>query len=570
MQGHGEAAQAEPVLGFEVLLTQLIDQARDVLATQERLRGLLAASRMVNGDLALPVVLRQIVEAARQLVNARYGALGVLAVQGGLAEFVYSGIEEPLAEQIGPLPSGKGLLGALIDETTPIRLEHMAEDARSVGFPPHHPPMSSFLGVPIRVRDEVFGNIYLTESAAGRFSSDDEELVTALAATAGIAIANARLFEQSEHRQRWLHGSAEITRRLLAPIGEQPLALIARQVQQMADADVVSVVLPAADGDHLVVEVACGQEADQLVGTTYLRGGSLAGHVLEGASLNLADARSDARFWLHLAEFVPVGAVMALPLVGSKRIWGALVVGRLAGRAPFYDADLEMAATFATHASLALELADARAAAQKVVLLEERDRIARDLHDHVIQRLFAVGLNVERMVGASSDGDEAARLDQIVDELDDTIRQIRTSIFALRGPLGPRTGGARSAILAIVAEVGPLLPSEPRVKLVGPIDSVVSDEAIDDVGAVLREALTNVSRHARARTVDVTVTASGAQLCIEITDDGVGLAATTRRSGLENLRRRAEQRGGTLDVGTPASTRTDTKGTHLRWTIPLP
>lgn len=263
-QASAELAFADgPRLELDQLLTQLVSRAEDVMAAQGRLRGLLAANRMIIGELALPVVLRRIVEAACRLVNARYGALGVLAPDSGLQEFIYVGIDDETAARIGPLPSGKGLLGALIDDPRPIRLRTMSDDLRSVGFPPEHPPMSSFLGVPVRVRDEVFGNLYLTEASSGQFSAEDEELVTALAATAGIAIENARLFARAEQRQNWLQASAQITQQLLSAEGEDPLQLIARQTREVADADIVTVVLPTANPERLMVEVAAGAEADR-------------------------------------------------------------------------------------------------------------------------------------------------------------------------------------------------------------------------------------------------------------------------------------------------------------------
>jgi GAF domain-containing protein len=242
-----------PKLRLDELLAQLVARADEVIAAQDRLGGLLNANRRIIGDLALPVVLRRSVEAACQLVNARYGALGVLSPAGGLAEFINVGIDEDLARAIGHLPEGKGLLGALIDDPQPIRLRTIADDPRSVGFPPNHPPMSSFLGVPIRVRNEIFGNIYLTERIDGEFTLEDEELVTALAATAGVAIENARLYGEARRRQDWLEASAQITRQLLSVIGEDPLHLIARRAREVADADLVSVVLTTPDGERLMV-----------------------------------------------------------------------------------------------------------------------------------------------------------------------------------------------------------------------------------------------------------------------------------------------------------------------------
>jgi signal transduction histidine kinase len=567
-QGFGEV----PRLELDELLTQLIDRAQDVVAAQGRLRGLLAANRMIIGDLELHVVLRRIVEAACQLVNARYAALGTLAPDGGLDAFIYVGIGAETAARIGPLPSGKGLLGALIDDPRPIRLRAMSDDPRSVGFPPNHPPMNGFLGVPIRVRDVVFGNLYLTEPASGSFTAEDEELVTALAATAGIAIENARLFEQAQRRQRWLQASTQITRQLLSLEGEEPLALIARQARDIAGADIVSVVLPTANGQRLMVEVASGQRADELTGYSYPIENSFAGLAFSsGEPILISDAADEATFHLHQSEVLPVGPVMVLPLVGSQGIRGALFIGRLHGKHHFDDADLGMAKTFANHAAVALELADSRVQEQRAVLLEDRDRIARDLHDHVIQQLFAAGLSVQSVAAGLAGDERASRLDRVVSDIDDTIRQIRTSIFQLRGQLGPQTGSVRTRLIEAISGLAALLGFEPRLAFSGPIDSVVPEAVVDDIVAVAREALTNVARHAQATSADVTLTASVQQLVVEVVDNGVGIGAVERRSGLANLRQRAELHGGSLVVtdGGPADPPTTRGGTYLRWTIPI-
>lgn len=563
-----------PRLELDQLLAQLVDRAQDVIATQGRLRGLLAANKTIISDLALPAVLRHIVHAACELVRARYGALGVLAPDRGLQEFVHVGIDEQTVARIGALPEGKGLLGALIDDPKPIRLRTMTEDPRSVGFPPHHPAMSSFLGVPVRVRNEVFGNLYLAEAESGEFTAEDEELVTALAATAGVAIENARLFEQARRRQQWLQASMEITRQLLSAEGEEPLELIARQARTIADADIVTVVLPTAAGDRLMVEVASGQRADKLAGYTYPVKNTLAGLTFDsGQPVLVGDVAEHDTHYVHLTDFLDIGPVMVLPLAGTQRARGALVIGRLRGRHRFDETDLDLATTFANHAALALELADARADQQRMVLLEDRDRIARDLHDHVIQRLFAAGLSVQSVAGGLAGDARAERLDRVVGDIDETIRQIRTSIFQLRGRLGPQTGIVRSRLLAVVAEVTPLLDFEPGVSFAGPIDSVVPEDVLEDLIAVVREALTNTARHARASRAEVTLTGSPSELTLEVVDDGVGIGATQRRSGLANLRTRAEQRGGSLTLDPPTAEAAPPApaptGTQLRWTIPL-
>ena len=559
-----------PRLELDQLLRQLVDRAEDVISAQSRVSGLLAANQTIIGDLDLPTVLRRIIEAAVKLVRARYGALGVLAPAGnGLEQFVHVGIDDETAAAIGPLPSGKGLLGALIDDPRPIRLREMTDDIRSSGFPPHHPPMSSFLGVPIRVRDVVFGNLYLTEAEAGEFTVEDEELVTALAATAGVAIENARLYEEAQRRQRWLQASAEITQQLLATEGEEPLELIAERTLEIADADLVTVVLPTADGTKLMVEVAAGELADDLIGFTYPVEQTLVGRSFAtGRPVLVSDAVSDPNVYLHLREVVAVGAVMIVPLIGARGNRGALAVGRKQGRHVFDEADLDMAQTFADHAAVALELTDARKDQQRMVLLEDRDRIARDLHDHVIQRLFAAGLTVQGIAAGMKDDERGDRLRAVVDSTDEIIRQIRTTIFQLRGELGPRTGTIRTAVLDAAAEASATLGFEPHVTFSGPVDSMVPAALRDDVIAVVRETLSNAARHAQASTVSVALLARDNELTISVVDDGVGMGETSRRSGLANLRSRAERLGGSFSI--ESNTTPQHRGTRVRWMIPLP
>jgi signal transduction histidine kinase len=566
-----------PRLQLDELLRQVVDRAEEVLATQGRLRGLLAANTMISANVALPVVLRQIVEAACSLVGARYGALGVLAPEGGLQEFIHVGIDDETAARIGPLPSGKGLLGAVIEDSHPIRLRVMTDDVRSVGFPVNHPSMKAFLGVPIRVREEVFGNLYLAEAERGEFTHDDEQLVTALAATAGIAINNARLFERAEQRQAWLQASMQITRHLLSTDGKEPLQLIADEVRTISDADLVTVVLRTADRRTLMVEVASGDGAAELIGYSYPFDDTLAGIAFaSGRPVLVGDVVAESRFTVHLSLVRTVGPVMVLPLLGTQGVRGALVVGRAKGRPRFDESDLAMATTFSNHAAIALELADARTDQQRVLLLEDRDRIARDLHDHVIQRLFALGLTVQSVAGGMSDDDgRSERMERVVAGINETIQQIRTSIFHLHGHLGPETGTVRARLLALVADVAPMLGFEPHVRFSGPIEAVISEEVVDDLVPVVREALTNIARHAGASTAEVAVAATTQHVTIDVVDDGRGIGDTQRRSGLANLRRRAEQHGGCLTVtaappGAVTTTATATnEGTHLRWTIPL-
>jgi signal transduction histidine kinase len=550
---------------LDQLLAQLVDRAHEVMAAQGRLRGLLRASQMVTRDLALPVVLRRIVEAARELVGARYAALGVISPTGGLVEFVHSGMPAEAVERIGHLPEGKGLLGALIDDPRPIRLRRIADDARSVGFPPGHPPMDSFLGVPIRVRDEVFGNLYLSESTRGEFSAEDEELAKALAATAAVAVENARLYESAQSRGEWLQAVAAITRQVLAvdqDSANRPLQLIAEVIVRTARADLVTVVLPAGDGD-LRIEVAVGTGAEQLIGAILPMTGSLSGQVFStGMPLCESISEGDAAV-LSAARAFDLGPVLAVPLLGSTQVRGVLCAGRRRGQPVFGPEELDRAAGFANQAALAIELAEARAEQQRVAMLDERDRIAADLHDHVIQRLFAAGLALQSTAGTLGPGTPTDRILATVDDLDDTIRQIRTSIFQLHQVRPPGVGGLRARLLDVATELTAVLGFAPALRMSGLLDTL-SDDLAEDVVAVARESLTNVARHAHASSVQIDVTAVEDRLTVNVRDDGIGPGSPDRRGGLHNLHRRAEHRGGSVEVRTR-----EPAGTWLCWSIPV-
>ncbi len=549
------------------------EQAAQMLATQQRLRGLLQANRALIGDLNLSAMLLRVTQAACELVDARYAALGVKSPAGGMEQFIAVGIDEATRAGIGPLPEGKGLLGALVDDPRPIRLSDIADDPRSVGFPAHHPPMRAFLGVPIRVREEVFGNLYLTRDDDRPFSADDEDLVTSLAATAGVAIENARLYDQARRRQDWLAAEAEITRHLLSSSGEDPFAVIARRLRQVADADAVNVLLPGRDASQISVAAAVGTGSDTLAARSYPAGDPAVRSALAvDAAVLVADYERQSDDVLPLSEVMAVGPVMVIPLERAPRRRGMLVLARARGRDPFTTSDLELATTFANHAAIALELADGRANRERVVVLEDRDRIARDLHDHVIQRLFAAGLTIESVATGLAEGTRGAdRLVEVVTDLDATISQIRTSIFQLRGPRAGQGDAVRARIVQVAAELAPLLGFAPQVSFSGAVDTLVPDYLGDDVLAVIREALTNVARHAHADEVIVEVTATADRVQIEVTDDGVGIGETGRRSGLANLATRAEQRGGSFELVSPLKDKDQSSrgGTRLLWSVPV-
>lgn len=540
-----------PKLELDQLIDQLVDRAQEVKRAQGRLRALLRAIETVTGDLALEVVLRNVVESARELAHAKYGALGVIGPDGGLEQFIHVGIDDETAARIGGLPQGKGLLGALITDPRPIRLQHMTDDSRSTGFPPNHPPMQSFLGVPVHVRDEVFGNLYLADSDRGEFSAEDEELVGALALAAGTAISNARLYHESRLQQRWLEASVEIGAQLLASAGEDPLRMVARRAIEIADADVVAVCLTTPDGTAFVVEEMFGTGAEELIGRRFPLPGSMTGLALDRAEpMLVANASGTDHPPTFLSSVMEAGPLMVLPLTGAGTPRGALSVCRARGRRAFTPRDLAMADGFASHASVALELADSRAAEQKLVLLEDRDRIARDLHDHVIQELFAIGLSLEGSAAqiAASNNTAAERIRQRVEDIDRTIRRIRTSIFELRGALATMAEGIRQRILEVASDLTPALGFAPHVAFAGVLDVRIPDELMEDIVACVRESLTNVAKHARAKSAVVDVSLAQDVLTVTVTDNGVGLRDDSRRSGIANLRARAEKWSGSFEL----------------------
>jgi signal transduction histidine kinase len=553
----------------EDVLRELLERADDLLDSQHRMRGLLDAVVAVAGDLSLAAVLDRIVEAARRLADAEYAALGVIGPDRALTEFLTVGIDEAGRERIGALPAGKGVLGLLIEDPRPIRLHDIAEHPDSYGFPPGHPPMRSFLGVPVRVRDEVFGNLYLTEKRGGAdFTEEDEDLVVALAAAAGVAIDNARLYEEAQRRQQWLQASVDINAALLAGThGEEALTLVAERARRVAGADVAAVVLPL-DAETLAPHVAVGRAADAFTGLRLPWNTSLSGEVMRtGEPAVVEDAAKDPRvMWSGHEGLDDLGPVMATPLAAGEDVLGVLLVANRREAAPFEEADVSMVSTFAGHASLALEFARAQAARERLAVFEDRDRIARDLHDVVLQRLFSAGLGLQGLRRYLDDDAGHARVDGLVADLDATMKDIRSTIYSLR----EQDSGAprlRTRVLETTAANVEALGLEPRVHFDGPLDTLVDADVAGDVLAVLGEALTNVARHAHAHAVEVSVSAAttGTRvLTLTVEDDGVGPPEGGRRSGLRNMAERAEARGGTCVFGARPG-----GGASLVWRVPL-
>jgi len=565
----GDAAKPEglsfpdlPRLELERLLGQLTDRTQDVLSAQGRLRGLLRANAAIVDDLSLPVVLRHIVSAAQELVGARYAALGVIGRGGLLEEFVHVGMDAGTVQRIGGLPQGRGLLGHLIAHPAPVRLAELGGHPAAAGFPAQHPEMGSFLGVPVRVRDEVFGNLYLTDSVHGEFSEEDEQLAGALAGTAGVAIANARLYQQAERQRQWLAASTELTQQLFAGETDRPLDLVLRYALAGADADLAILTMPL-NAEQARVEACAGALAEPLTGQPVPMGQTVAGLVIRSGKPVLITEEVTGFGEPGGMNDLPdsVGEAVGVPLLAAgDRVLGALILGRADGRDPFTDTDMALLAGFAGHAGVALQLDRARADHETLLLIADHDRIAADLHDHVVQELFATGIGLQGMIGALPDPRQQARVSGYIDALDATIRRIRTTIFQLH-PAPQNPAGLRQRLLLILEEETPALGFHAQIDFRGPLDTGVPPGLADDLVAVLREALSNTARHAQASSAQVTVALLDALVTLEVTDDGRGIGATTRSSGLANMRRRAQAHTGALELNTPAG-----GGTHLHWT----
>ncbi|GLW66245.1 histidine kinase [Actinomadura rubrobrunea] len=554
-----------PHLRLDDLLDELHSRLEAARVTRDRVHALLEAVVSIGSELDLESVLNRIIEAATTLVDARYGALGVVEQEGErLARFVTAGLTREEFDAIGQWPHGRGILGLLIKEPRPLRLADLTAHPESAGFPPNHPKMRTFLGVPIRVRDEVFGNLYLTEKTGGaQFDEDDEAMVVALATAAGVAIENARLYDETRRRERWLEASAEISTALLSGTGSrEAMTLVARRARQIADADAAAVWLADEGSPDLVFQAADGAGADRLarlrtpidqgpVGEVYRTGVSL--RTVDGeAAAGAAASSSGPR----------IGPLLIVPLGLGASARGVLALVNPPSAAAFSEVVQRLLEAFAGQAAVALELADRRRDAERLTLLEDRDRIARDLHDTVIQRLFATAMTLMSVIKITRNPDVATRVQRAVDDLDDTIRQIRSTIFALQ--TSPDEESLRSRLHAVVDDAADNLGFAPSVRLDGLLDTAVPDEVGEHLLAVAREALSNVARHARAAQAHVAVDVGDDEVVLRVEDDGVGIPEGGRRSGLRNMAERARRLGGSFQTRPRPG-----GGTVLIWRAPL-
>jgi signal transduction histidine kinase len=555
-----------PNLRLDELLSELQGRLQAVLSTRDRVHALLEAVVAVGSNLQLEAVLRRIVEAAVTLVDAQYGALGVIDQEGRLADFIPVGLDEEAITHIAHWPEGRGLLGLLITDPRALRLADIASHPQSSGFPDGHPPMTTFLGVPVRIRDEVYGNLYLTEKRGGAaFDEDDEILVTALSAAAGVAIENARLYDEAHRQQQWLAASSEVTRRLLggAEVGDV-LSFVTQQTLEMTAADLVVLALPDADRLELTISHAAGEGAQSAVGLRLPAESSISGKVLAtGQPVTVEDFRHDPRVSAAARDNLELGPAILLPLGEAGNVRGVLTVGRVPGSMPLTLAATELVMTFAAQAGIALELAERRQDAERLSVFEDRDRIARDLHDQVIQSLYASGMKLQGTIPLITRPVVAERVNSVVDDLDQTITDIRSAIFSLQAR-GRDLPGLRTKVMEVVDQMSGAHGMTSSLQLDDQLEHEVPGEIGEHMLYALREALSNAARHGQATHVDVCVTV-GSELSLLVHDNGIGIQDTSHRSGLANLARRAERYGGTLTVGLASS-----GGTELRWRVPLP
>ncbi len=512
---------------------------------------LLGAVLTVASDLELESVLARIIEAACDLVQARYGALGVVDEEGrGLSSFVHHGLDPETAEQIGHLPAGHGILGLLIEDPSPIRLDDLTKHTQAYGFPPGHPPMYSFVGVPILVRGEVYGNLYLTEKRTpGGFTHEDESLLVGLAAVAGTAIANARLYGEAQRRDRWHDAIAEVS---AAVLDGEPSRAVRQRVAvlgaSLVDADTACVIEPHEDGLWVLASVGDAPSEGFLVGAAEI---TAARRTLEQGEPSRTD---HGPIFGRAAVWVPIrvaGDVVAALGIGRDR--------------PFRASEVELLASFASQVDVAWSFERAQAELQRLSLVADRERIGRDLHDTVIQRLFATGLSLQAAQRRVSDQTHVSeRLEGAVDDIDSIVKEIRATIFALQSS-GDLDRGVRSQVLDLVEELGGHFPRSPRVRFDGPIDTIVGPTIRDHLLPVLRESLTNVAKHAQASDVEVELAADHAGVRLRVADDGIGMPEEPGQGfGLTNLHERAAELGGTVWIG---SAGTD-GGTVVIWTVP--
>jgi signal transduction histidine kinase len=512
------------------------------------------------------MLLQPIVDLAAEVTDARYVALGVIGEEGELVDFITTGISAKHRRAIGALPRGLGLLGLLIREPRVVRIADISSHPGSVGFPPHHPPMRSFLGAPVQAMGSVYGNIYLTEKRGAReFTLEDERSVHILATQAGVAIANASLYQESRRRERWLEALREITSDILEGAEANSLLMsIAEHARELAGAQAASILTTTSRPGELEVAAAVGAYAERVQGQSVPASKSISGEVIEtGKPLHTDDATTHRLAYQPIIRLGHVGPAIFVPLRVRGRATGTLMVANLKGGRGFDAGTIRLVETFAAQVSVAIEYGRAQEDLQRLGLMEERERIAKELHDGIIQSLFAVGMGLQGTALMAGSPETARRIEGAVGELDGAIRDLRNYIFGLRpGILADRQLDQALRVL------GEEVQASSRVAIEVEVDAALAADLSSrshEIVQLTREALSNVARHAQATHSKVRLKRHGADAVLAIEDDGVGFdPGDTSGNGLRNMRERAEAMGGTLQIASEAG-----KGTRLSLIFPV-
>jgi signal transduction histidine kinase len=522
--------------------------------TEGRLRALFAAGLAVTSELSLDALLRRIVEVAAELTGARYAALGVIDASGSeLEQFITHGIGDDLRAEIGDLPRGRGILGVLIREAKPLRLRDLAEDPRSVGFPPGHPPMRSFLGVPIMLRGVAYGNLYLTEKQGSEdFTDEDQELVTLLAGQAAVAIENARLYEASTRWSRQLQSLNEVGNALATETDlDKLLDLIVRRLRELLDARVVALALPSGSEELRFAAVA---GADDLLGTRISRSESKSGKVLERRRSERIDSViDDPEVHQEISRRLAARTGMWVPLIGREAAIGVLEIHDKEGPdARFSHDDFRLAEAFATRAAVAVELSHrvARDAVRRVVEAQEleRTRLARELHDETGQALTSILLGLKPLEEALAGHPARAALAELREHVVSALQDVRRLAVELR----PAVLDDYGLVPAIERLVDAFAEQDVRVDFHSALgETRLPSDVETALYRVVQESLTNIVKHANAKHISVSLARRESGVAAVIEDDGAGFDQRAVREGgvgLLGMRERLALLDGRLEI----------------------
>ncbi len=524
------------------------------LSRHERLRSLVETGISLSSELTLESLLQKLIEMAVALTGARYGAMGVIDRTGtGLDQFITVGMSPDLVATIGELPRGRGILGVLIRDRRPLRLRTLADDPRSVGFPPGHPPMGSFLGVPVMLRGTAFGNLYLTEKeGAGEFTDEDEEIVRLLAAQAAVAIENTRLYESTRLWSRQLESLNEVSEALATEADlSHLLQLAVTRLRELLDARAVMIQLPTSDGLSLEVEAADGDHAEQLLGLRLERERSKSGRTLiRKRSERIDSLIDDPEVDQAAPRLVDATSALYVPLIVRDRAAGVIVAYDKRGLDPrFLDADMRIAQAFANRAAIALDLSERVGREAVRALLNgqeiERTRLARELHDETGQALASILLGLKALEQQVGEEPLALVRNLVASALDD-VRRLTTELR----PPALDDFGLKPALERLVRQVADRSGLDVQLNVAVPEHALAPDQETA-IYRIVQEALTNAVKHANATSISIVVTASGSTVRTVIEDDGVGFTVDEVRDGalgLVGMRERVSLLGGRFEV----------------------